>query len=64
MQREEPVAAGGRTHSKRRQADVRFSGRRWSERQVYEVQLTPGCDWAVSLLERLLSRRANSQYRP
>ena len=31
LQREEPVAAGGRTRGKRHQADVRFGGRRWSE---------------------------------
>lgn len=29
VQREETVAAGGRTHGKRRQADVRFGSRRW-----------------------------------
>ena len=64
MQREEPVAAVGRTRGKRHQADVRFGPRRRTERQLYEVKLTPDCYWAVSLLRRLLPRRANWRYRP
>jgi hypothetical protein len=63
-QREEPVVAGGRTHGKRREADVRFDRRRRSERQLGEGQLTPSCDRAVSLRQRPLACRANSQYRP
>jgi len=50
VQRKEPVAACGRTHGERQQAVVRFGHRRWPERQLYEVQQTPDCDWAVSLL--------------
>jgi hypothetical protein len=50
LQREESVAAGERTHGKRHQADIRFGHRRWTERQLYEVKLTPDCNWAVSLL--------------
>ena len=50
LQREEPVATGGRTHGKRHRADVRFGHQRWPERQLYEVQLTPDSDWAVSML--------------
>lgn len=61
LQREEPVAAGGRTHGKRHQADLQCSEPRWPERPLYEVYLTPGCDWAVQLLERLLPRRANTR---
>ena len=64
VQREEPVAAVGRTRGKRRQADVRFGPRRSTERQLYEVQLTPDCYRAVSLLRRLLPCRANWRYRP
>jgi hypothetical protein len=64
MQREEPFAAGRPTPSKRRQADFRFGHHRGHERQLYEVQPTSGCDWAVSLLRRLLPCRANSRYRP
>lgn len=64
MQREEPVAFGGRPHGKRYQADVRFGYWRWPKRQLFEVQLTSGCYRAVSLLRRLLPRRANSHYRP
>jgi len=64
MQSEEPVGAGGRTHGIRHQADVRFGHQRWPERQLYEVQLTSGCGWAVSLLRRLLPCRANWRYRP
>lgn len=64
MQREEPGAVGGRTHSKRHQADVWVGHRRWTERQLYGVQLTPDGDWAVSLLRRLLPCRANWRYRP
>lgn len=50
MRREESVAAGERTHGKRHQADIRFGHRRWTERQLYEVKLTPNCNWAISLL--------------
>lgn len=64
VQREEPVGAGGRTRGKRHQADVRFGSRCRTERQLYEVQLTPDCYWAVSLLRRLLHCRANWRYRP
>ena len=32
VQRKEPVTAGGRTHGKRHQGDVRFGHRRWPER--------------------------------
>lgn len=40
MQREEPVAVGGRTHCTRHQADARFDHQRWpAERQLYKVQL-------------------------
>jgi len=49
-QRQEPVGAGGSTHGIRHQADVRFGHQRWPERQLYKVQLTSGCGWAVSLL--------------
>ncbi len=45
MQRKEPVGAGGCTYGIRHQADVRFGQRRWTERQLYEVQLTSGCGW-------------------
>ena len=61
---EEPVAAVGRTRGKRHQADVQFSPRRRTERQLCEVQLTPDCYWAASLLRRLLPCRANWRYRP
>lgn len=64
MQREEPVAAGGLTHGKRHQADVRFGCRRRPERQLYELQLTPCCAVVVSLPQRLHPRRPSSQYRP
>ena len=64
MQREEPVAVGGRTHGKRHQADVRFGGLCWPERQLCVGELTPDGDWAVSLVKRLLPCRANWQYRP
>ena len=64
LQREEPVDASGRTHGIRHQADVRFGHQRWPERQLYEVQLTSGCGWAVSLRQRLLPSRANWRYRP
>ena len=64
MQREEPVDASGRTHGIRHQADVRFGHQRWPERQLYEVQLTSGCGWAVSLRQRLLPSRANWRYQP
>jgi len=37
---------------------------RGPERQLYEVQLTPVCDWAVSLPRRLLPCRAKWRYRP
>jgi len=59
-----PVAAGERTHGERHQADVRFGHWRWTERQLYEVQLTPDIDWGVSLHRRLLPCRANWRYRP
>ena len=49
LQRVLPVAAGERTHGERHQADVRFGHWRWTERQLYEVQLTPDIDWGVSL---------------
>ena len=39
MQRQEPVAAGGRTHGKRYQADVLLGSLRRPERQLYEVLL-------------------------
>ena len=64
LQREEPVAAGGRAHGERHQADVQFGHRRRTERQLYEVELTPDSDWAVSLHRRLLPCRANWRYRP
>jgi hypothetical protein len=64
MQRKEPVDAGGRTHGIHHQADVRFGHKRWHERQLYEVQQTSGCDWAVSLRRRLLVCCANWRYRP
>ncbi len=54
LQRKEPVGVSGRTHGICHQADVRFSQQRWPERPLYEVQLPLGCDWAVSLLRRLL----------
>ena len=44
MQREESAAVSGRTHGNRHQADVRFGGQRWPERQLYELQLTPDGD--------------------
>lgn len=50
VQREEPLDAGGRTDGTRHQADLRFGHQRWPGRQLYEVQLTSGCGWAVSLL--------------
>lgn len=62
--REEPVAAVGRTHRKRDQAEVRFGRRRWPERQLYKVQLTFDCDWAVSVIQRLLACLANWWQRP
>lgn len=62
LQREEPVDASGRTHGIRHQADVRFGHQSWPERQLYEVQTTSGCGWAVSLLRRLLPIRANWRY--
>lgn len=40
LQREEPVAAGVRTHGKRHQADVRLDRERQPERQLGEVLLT------------------------
>lgn len=40
MQRKESVAAGGRTHGKRHQADVRLGRQRRPERQLHEVLLT------------------------
>jgi hypothetical protein len=43
VQREQPVAVGGRTHGKRHQADVRFGGQRWPERQLCEGELTKYC---------------------
>ena len=64
MQRKEPFAARGCTHSIRHQADVRFGHQRSHERQLYEVQLTPDRSCAVSLLRRLLPSRANWRYRP
>lgn len=64
LQREERVGAGGCTHGIRHQADVRHGHLRWPERQLYEVQLTPRCCWAVSPLLRLLPCRANWRYRP
>jgi hypothetical protein len=63
LQSKEPVGAGRRTHGNRHQADVRFGQRRWTERHLYEVELTSGCRWAISLLRRLLTCRANWQYR-
>jgi hypothetical protein len=42
LQREESVGARGLTHGIHQQADVRLGQRRWTERQLYEVQLTPG----------------------
>ena len=62
VQREEPVDASGRTHGIRHQADIRFGHQGWPERQLYEVQLTSGCGWAVSLRQRLLPSRANWRY--
>jgi len=64
MQRVLPVAAGERTHGERHRADVRFGHWRWTERQLYEVQLTPDIDWGVSLHRRLLPCRVNWRYRP
>jgi hypothetical protein len=40
-QREESVGTRGRTHGIHHQADVRLGKWRWTERQLYEVQLTP-----------------------
>lgn len=40
LQREESVAAGGRTHGKRYLAEVRLGPWRRPERQLYEVLLT------------------------
>ena len=40
VQRKEPVAARGRTHGERHQADARLEQRGRLERQQYEVQLT------------------------
>jgi len=48
MQRKEPVAARGRTHGECQQADVGLDIRYWSERRLYEVQLTAACDWAIA----------------
>jgi hypothetical protein len=64
MKRQEPVEGNGRTHGIRQQADVRFGRQRLYERQLCEVQLTSGCDWTASLLQRLLPYRANWCYRP
>ena len=64
LQRKELVDAGGRTHGIRHQAAVRFGHPRRRERQLYEVQLTSGCDWVVSLLRRLIPCRANWRCRP
>jgi hypothetical protein len=59
LQRKEPVGVNRRTHGICHEADVRFSQQRWPERQLCEVQLTLGCDRAVSLLRRLLTAARN-----
>lgn len=64
LQREEPVGAGGRDRGICHQADAHLGHQRWPERQLYKVQLTSGCGWAVSLLRRLLPCRANWRHLP
>jgi hypothetical protein len=63
-QREEPVGDSARPHGISHQADARFSHWSWPERQLYEVQLTSSCDWAVSLVRRMRPCRENWRYRP
>jgi hypothetical protein len=46
LQREEPIAASGRAHGKRHQADVRLFGCQWTELQLCEVKLTVTPDTA------------------
>jgi hypothetical protein len=48
----------------RHQGDVRFGHQRWPERQLYDVVLTSGFGWAVSLIRRRLFCRANWRFRP
>lgn len=62
-QRKEPVAAGGRTHGDRHQADIRLGQQPCLERQLYEAQLTPDCESVFVPLGRLLPPAASGSYR-
>lgn len=70
MQREAPLAVHERTHCRRHQVVVRVGHRRWPERQLCVVQLTPNHDWAglpVSMsasMPRELAVPTRSGHRP
>jgi len=57
-QRQEPVVADRPTHGWHWPADIWSGFRWWFERPLCAAQLTKRCDWAGTLLEGLLNRRA------
>ncbi len=59
MQLQEPVGAGSSNRFDPHEADLQCGNHNWSERLVWEVQLTLTCGWVDSLFLRLPSCRVN-----